>query len=200
MIPEDIPPAKYVSVFLGVCLLMASVMAFSPIYFSLYYDGFAKVPNWPGTLWGFFLTGCVFFGLGAWFAFTPRRPGAQAAFHDGGFTLRLRMYLGLERRHCIDWTDVEEMTLLEAPSGQDVITFLLTRDAALRNGMIQPTTKTAAVAARTVTFPIRLALLTASDAADRFIASAEQAGARLVPTSDFNALVVVRKVWRVAWP
>ena len=92
------------------------------------------------------------------------------------------------------------MRLIEAPSGQDAITFLLTRDAALRNGMIEPTTTDAAVAARTVSFPIRLAFLTASDAADRFIASAEQAGARLVATSDFNVLVVVRKVWRLEWP
>ena len=198
--PEDIPPAKYVSLFLGVCLMLGSAIAFAPVYFSLRFDGMAKIPDWSGSLWSFFLVGGVLFGLGAWFLFSPKRAGAQAKFHEGGFTLRVRMYLGKERLHRIDWTDVEEMTLAEAPSGQDVITFLMTRDAAMREGLIQPTMKSEAVAARTVTFPIRLAFLTASDAADRFIASAEHAGARLVEKSGFNVVVVVRKVWAVEWP
>ena len=198
--PEDIPPAKYVSVFVGVCLILASVLAWAPVFLAIYYDGFAKIANWSGALWGFFLFACVMFGLGVWMLFWPHRPGARAVFHEGGFTLRIRSLFRKERYHRIDWTDVEEMTVLEAPRQQDTIGFRLTREAALREGLIQPTTRPPAVAARTLSFPIALALLNTSDAADRFIASAEQAGARLVETSGFNVVVFVRKIWKVTWP
>lgn len=200
MIPEDIPPAKYVSVFVGVCLILGSVLAWAPVFFAIYYDGFARIANWSGALWGFFLFASVMFGLGVWLLFWPHRPGARAVFHEGGFTLRIRGLFRKERCHRIDWADVEEMTVLEAPRQQDAITFLLSREAALREGLIQPTTKPPAVAARTLSFPIALALLNASDAADRFIASAQHAGARLVETSGFNVVVFVRRIWKVTWP
>lgn len=69
--------------------------------------------------------------LGLRFLLTPQGVGAEVAFHDDGFTLRMRAFLRRDRCHRLTWTDIEEVTLIEAPRGSDLLAFRLTPEAAI---------------------------------------------------------------------
>ena len=95
------------------------------------------------------------------------------------------------------------MRLVEAPRGGDILAFRQSHGAAVRAGLIQPTTREDAakvLVRREIALPLRLVSVGIDDAVARFHASADGAGAKLVAQSSFNVVVFVRKVWSVTWP
>ncbi|MEM8802864.1 MAG: hypothetical protein AAGF55_10055 [Pseudomonadota bacterium] len=184
------------------CVLFLSLIFWLPIYGTLYYDGFAKVLDWPTMFYWFLAIALVLTGFALWLLRT-KPAGAEAVFHEGGFTLNVQQLLQKRRYHRLNWRDIEEVKLVEAPRGGDFIAFRLRVEAAVREGLIQPTTREDAAKAlvrREVNFPVKLSKVGPKDAAARFKASAEQAGASLVEQTSFNVVVFARIIWSVEWP
>lgn len=179
------------------CVLFLSLIFWLPIY-----DGFAKILDWPTMSYWFLAIALVLTGFALWLLRT-KPAGAEAVFHEGGFTLNVQQLLLKRRYHRLNWRDIEEVKLVEAPRGGDFIAFRLGVEAAVREGLIQPATREDAAKAlvrREVNFPVKLSKVGPKDAAARFKASAEQAGARLVEKTSFNVVVYVRIIWSVEWP
>lgn len=201
--PDDILPQRGINLIVGIAILLIAWVPLLPVYGALRYDGIESVFDWPSSLYGFLAVGVVMVGTAANLLFRPQRVGAEVAFHDDGFTIAVRRYLLRDRRHRLAWTDIETMTQVEAPRASDLLVFRLTHEAAVREGLIQPTTRPDAPrspARREVKLPLKLAAVSTPDAVQRFQASAEGAGARLVEQSDFNIVVFVRRIWSVEWP
>jgi len=120
-----------------------------------------------------------------------------------GFVIGIQPILGPPRTFDLKWADIEEMRLVEAPRGGDILAFRQSHGAAVRAGLIQPTTREDAakvLVRREIALPLRLVSVGIDDAVARFHASADGAGAKLVAQSSFNVVVFVRKVWSVTWP
>lgn len=202
MIPEDITPARHVHLLLGVCFLGAAVIPAIPIYGTLKYDGFGDILDWPSVFYWFAAFLVLFVGLGLKLLFSPQRVGAEVSFEEGGFALEVRRFFLRDQSYRLDWSEIEEMKAVEAPRGGDAVSFRLSPDAALKHGLIKPTTRTASkkLVKREVALPISLSAVTVDEAIKRFHASAELAGAKLVEQKSFNVLVVSRKIWSVEWP
>jgi hypothetical protein len=201
--PEDIPSVRHLNALMAFCLMAVSLICWLPIFGTLYYDGFGKVLSWPSLFYWFLAIGTALVGLGIHLLVSRRRIGAEVRFDPTGFTIEVRNFFrrGFVRR--LDWRDIEEVTLVEAPRGGDVLAFRLTHEAAVRERLIQPTTRadaSKALVRREIGFPLRLAAVSIAEAVSRFRSSAEGAGATLVEQSSFNIVVFVRKVWRVMWP
>ncbi len=202
MKPEDIPPARGINVIIGVCLLALSLIPLLPIARTLQYDGFGDIPDWPPLFFGFAAVGFPMVFLGARLLFSRQRVGAEVAFEDGGFVQEVRLFLRRDRRHRVQWVDIEEIKLVDAPRGGDVLAFRLTHAAAVREGLIQPTTHENAskqLVRREISLPLKLCGVSIDEAVSRFKASAEQAGAVLVAKASFNAVIYARKIWSVEW-
>lgn len=201
--PDDILPQRGINLIVGIGVLLVAVFILLPVYSALRYDGIGSVFGWPFSLHVFMALGLAMLATATNLLFRPQRVGAEVAFHDDGFTIQVRRYLLRDRRHRLAWTDIETMTQVEAPRSSDLLVFRLTHDAAIREKLIQPTTRPDAprsLARREVKLPLLLAALSTPDAVQRFQASAEGAGARLVEQSGFNVVIFVRKIWSVEWP
>ncbi len=201
--PADIPPARSTNLIVGIGLLLMAWVPLLPIYGTLRYDGIGYVLEWPLALYGFLAVGVLMLATAANLLLRPQRVGAEVAFHENGFTLAVRAFLRRDRRHSLAWADIENMTLIEAPRGGDLLAFRLTHAAGVREGLIQPTARAGAsrtLARREVRLPLALLGVSISEAVTRFHASAEVAGAQLVVRSSFNVLIFVRKLWSVEWP
>ncbi|MDJ0639646.1 MAG: hypothetical protein QNJ20_12470 [Paracoccaceae bacterium] len=193
MIPEDIAAAKYVNVILGVLLLIGAALPLWIVGTAIYYDGIASVFGWPVVFWVMSAIGgvLVFFGLRLLLA--QQRVGANVRFSETGFDVSVRQYLRRPKAYLLTWRDIEEMRLIEAPRGGDVLAFRLTPDAAEREGVAGYPHRGEA------TLPLGLCEPSISDVVSRFESSAKAAGAELELLSSFNVVVLVRKVWAVRW-
>lgn len=171
-----------------------------PVYGTLKYDGFRKILEWPSIFYWFGAIGGAFLLLGCRLLLLPQRVGAEVSFENGGFTLQVRRFFRRDINSRLLWAEIEEMKLVEAPRGGDYVSFRLNYDAAVKHGLIQPTTRHNAskkLVKREIPFPPRLSGVSAKEAVARFHASAEQAGAKLVETQSLNVVVFERKVWAV---
>lgn len=160
-----------------------------------------NVLDWPAMFYWFATIALSLAGVAVWL-FRKKPAGAETAFHDGGFTLRVQSLLLNKRVYQLEWREIEEVKLVEAPRGGDVLSFRLTYDAAIREGLIEPTTREDAakmLLRREVAFPIKLTKTGTADATARFTLSAENAGARLAEQASFNVVVFARRVWSVEW-
>ena len=143
-------------------LLAVSLFCWLPIFATLYYDGFRAVVEWPPLFQWFLVLGLLLVGLALQLVFSKQRVGAEVHFHQGGFTLTVRHFFRRRWEHKVDWTDIEEMKLVEAPRGGDVLAFRLTYDASIREGVIQPTTRADAakvLVGREISLPLKLTVV-----------------------------------------
>lgn len=200
MLPEDIPPGRFINKIVGVGLLLMSPVPFLPVFGTLYYDGIGHVFDWPWILY-------VFLAVGLWLVITsvrlligPQRVGAEVAFSEEGFELEVRAFARRDRRHSIAWEDVEVMVRVDAPRGGDMIAFRLRPDAAVRAGLIEPTTEPdgwGVKARREIKLPTRLTALGQDEITARFHRAAKHAGMRLIESKSQNLLIYARKEWRI---
>lgn len=198
--PEDIPPARNVNKLVGIGLLLLAWVPLLPIYGALRYDGIEHVFDWPAPLYGFLALGLLMVGTALSLLFRPQRVGAEVFFKPGGFDVEVRAFLRRTRSHRVAWEDVEEVVLVEAPRGGDLLAFRLNHEAALRAGLIRASTRPDAPKAlvrREVRLPVKLTGVTIETALSRFESSARLSGFRLVRAFSLNLVVYVRKVWRV---
>lgn len=200
--PEDILPARGVNLLLGLCFLGLAGIPGIPIYGTLKYDGFGDILDWPSVFYWFAAFLILFVGLGLKLLFSPQRVGAEVSFHEDGFAFEVRRFLLRDQSYRLAWSDIEEMKAVEAPRGGDAVSFRLSQEAALKHGLVKPTTRIASkkLVKCEVALPISLSAVTIDEAIKRFQASAEHAGAKLVEQKSFNILVVSRKIWSVEWP
>jgi hypothetical protein len=198
--PEDIPPARNVNKLLGIGLLLLSAIPLLPIYGTLRYDGIGHVFNWPAMFYGMLAVGVLMMGTALNLLFRPQHVGAEVFFRPGGFDVEVRAFFLRTRSHRVAWEDVEKVVLVEAPRGGDLLAFRLTYEAAIREGLIRPSTRPDAPKAlvrREVRLPVKLTGVSIQTALSRFESSVTQSGFRLVRDFSLNLLVYVRKVWRV---
>ena len=201
--PENIRPAKGLDGIFAVFLMVVGGFLLLPVVATLFFDGVRRVTEWPAVLYG-----CAALGLllvwGAQRVFARRtKTGAWVDFYREGFVIGIQPILGPLRIYDLKWADIEEMRLVEAPRGGDILAFRQSHGAAVRAGLIQPTTREDAakvLVRREIALPLRLVSVGIDDAVARFHASADGAGAKLVAQSSFNVVVFVRKVWSVTWP
>lgn len=178
-------------------------MPLLPIYGTLRYDGIGDVFDWHPVLYALLFVGVLMVATAVSLLTRPQRVGAEVSFTPGGFDMKVRMFLRRDRRYQLAWKDVEEMVLVEAPRGSDVLSFRLTHDAAVREGLIRPSTRADApryLVKREIVLPTRLTGIPIPEAVERFHASAALSGARLAERSSLNLLVLVRRVWAIEWP
>ncbi|MEM9426854.1 MAG: hypothetical protein AAGA06_09135 [Pseudomonadota bacterium] len=200
MLPESIPPARFTNKIVAVGLLLLAPVPLLPVFGTLYYDGIGHVFDWP---WIFY----VFLGVGLWMVVMatrlligPQRVGAEVAFSQDGFELEVRAFARRDRRHSIAWVDIEAMVRVDAPRGGDMVAFRLRPDAAVRAGLIQPTTEPdgwGVKARREVKLPNRLTAIGQGEMTARFHRAAEHAGMRLVESASTNLVLYARKEWQV---
>ena len=200
MTPEDISAARGVNVLLGVCLIVMGLFFLLPVFATLYYDGIGKVPDWSLLFWGFLAFGGGMTCLGVWLLRGPQRVGAEVSFKKDGFDIGVRSFFRGDQQHSVAWSDIESVKMIIAPRGGDVLAFRLFPNAAVTKGLIQPTTRFNAstkLVKREISLPINLSNVTIHEAFKRFEASSNQAGAKFVKSTSFNALVIQHKVWDV---
>lgn len=185
----------------GCCLIILAVFLLLPVFTVLFYDGFGKIPQWPGVFFILAASGVFLIGLGGWVLFSHKRVGAEVFFETGGFRLELRSLFRRERSYSLTWSDIESVKLIVAPRGGDLLAFRLTPAAAVKHGLILPSTRYTAskkLVKREVSMSINLCSVSLDEAFKRFEASAHEAGAKLVAASSFNAFIFQHKVWTVA--
>ena len=198
--PEDIPPARNVNKLVGIGLLLLAWIPLLPIYGTLRHDGIGDVFDWPAIFYGMLAVALLMVGAALNLLFSPQRVGAEVFFKPGGFDVEVRAFFRRTRTHRVAWEDVDEVVLVEAPRGGDLLAFRLNHEAAIREGLIQPSTRPDAPKAlvrREVRLPAKLTGVSLDTARSRFENSAAQSGFRLVRAFSLNLLVYVRKVWRV---
>lgn len=202
MRPDDIPPARGTNALIAACLLVVAIVFLLPGFGLIFYDGLATAFSQLSSIHAFALVGLALIAVAIRLLTIPQRAGAQVFFDEQGFVLRLRHFFRKTREHKLDWSEIEEMKLVEVPRGGDILAFRLSYNSAIARGLIQPTTREDAPRAlvrREVRLPLKLCGVSINEAVDRFSASAEHAGADLVEQSSFNTVIYVRKVWRVVW-
>ena len=138
-------------------------------------------PGHPTLILIFFLT--ILFGCAVlWLGLSRRRVFAEVSFHDGGFTLRVNPLLGARRTHMLAWTDIEQVVRRIHQRRAALLVFRLTHPAAVRIGLIQPTTREDAptfLVQRSVTLPLTFLETTADETMTRFRKSANLSGVTL---------------------
>lgn len=177
-LPDDIRPARGINKMFGASLLVLALIPAYPIYGVIKYDGLENIFDWP-SLFNWFLGFVVFFcATGAYMLAAPQRVGVDVRFHPGGFTVSVRLYFRREQTHRLEWSEIKEVQLTEAPRNGDGI-------------VIHP------VEGAVASFPIKFAQTGSNETLARFHASAKAAGYRLERAGGFNALIVATKMWRV---
>lgn len=170
-----------------------------PVFLGIYYDGIARLPDWPPLFFWFSALGFPLLGYALWLLSGRSRAVASAAFHDGGFTLDFAMFLRPRQHLTLHWRDIEAVTAASGNKGNDFVEFLLAPAAAEREKLVVDRSK-ATENRRKLAFPVKFSAVRLTEAMERFRTSAEGAGARLEETKSVNYLILARQTWAVVWP
>ena len=205
LIPEPIGPARSLN---RIGAVASTILAALPLYMGidvlrlLLRDGALEYGLFPFAFPLILIAiGAAIAGFGIRLWFKPTRRGLWVTFRPGGFSVRLRTIFGREKSCEIDWSDVEEMKLVEAPRSGAHLGFRLSHPAAVEAGLIQATTRADAakiLVPRSVTLPVSLSGLGRDDFVARFIASGEASGFRIEKASWREYIIKTVTTWTVS--
>ena len=160
---------------LGLCLLVLAGLPAWIVGTALYHDGLFSFLDWPSVFNWFALAAATLGGIGLYLIVTPQRVGGDITFHQGGFTVRLRQYVGKDQDHRFSWSEITSVEPFEI-GRQKGITIRRVTGAKLD-------------------LPTRFLNAPKAEVFSRLRASAEGAGYRLDKTGGHNLLVSERQVW-----
>lgn len=127
------------------------------------------------------------FALAWWIWRRPPAARAILAFNDDGFFLDVAtMFNHFE--HDVLWSDLREIRFVKGGYGVRILEFLLTHEASVRLGLVQPTTRDNApdlLVGRKVSVPLAVLELGGSDVIGAMTEAADKAG-----------FEIARKGWR----
>lgn len=177
--PEDIGPARWINLRLGVCLLILGGLVGFPIPLAVYHDGIESVLDWPPLFNWLSAIAALFVGTALYLLLTPQRVGGNICFREDGFTCRMRLFFRRDAEHHFNWRDIKEIVLFQVPRN--------------KHGLIIKWANGADISLQARFFELGMTEIFA-----RLRTSADAAHYRLEQTNSFNALVINKQTWTVS--